>query len=260
VDCGSLGRAAVGERGPRFGAVPVSLRAERGGKAGRPAKQYDRVLPEVAPVRLAWRRAEAALVFLTSFVLAALVIRHRSEVESVLATVGPLAYPIAIALFAVVASAPFSVTDALAIMNGVLFGPLWGSVVNAIGLVFAAIAGYAIARRTSHLLDLENNIEKLPGWVRRFKVGSPAFLLTLRIIPGLGGTLATQIAAAFRIPLYVHVWTMCAIAIPICTVLAIFGDRVSIGVHAYYEMHSKHMTQRIQQFFHRHPSPHPERP
>jgi uncharacterized membrane protein YdjX (TVP38/TMEM64 family) len=193
-------------------------------------------------VTVALRRAEAALVFLTSFVLAALVIRHKNVVEAFLSTIGPwVAYPLAVLLFTVVASAPFSVTDALAIMNGVIFGPLWGSVVNAVGLVFAAMAGYALARRTSHLLELDKNIERLPGWVRRFKVGSPRFLLTLRIIPGLGGTLATQIAAAFKVPLFVHVWTMCAIAIPICTLLAIFGDRVSISVHDYYEAHRPHV-------------------
>ena len=191
---------------------------------------------------VALRRAEAALVFLTSFFLAAFVIRYKTQVEALLSSIGPfVAYPVAIALFTIVASAPFSVTDALAIMNGVIFGPLWGSVVNAIGLVFAAMIGYLIARRTSHLLDLHNNIDKLPPWIKRYKVGSPAFLVTLRIIPGLGGTLATQIAAAYKIPMFVHVWTMCAIAIPICTLLAIFGDRVSISVHDYFAAHRPHM-------------------
>jgi uncharacterized membrane protein YdjX (TVP38/TMEM64 family) len=192
------------------------------------------------------RRAEAALVFLASFVLAALVIRHKTTVEAFLSTIGPwVAYPLATLLFIVVASAPFSVTDALAIMNGVIFGPLWGSVVNAVGLVFAAMVGYAVARRTSHLLELDKNIQRLPSWVRRFRVGSPAFLLTLRVIPGLGGTLATQIAAAFKVPLFVHVWTMCAIAIPICTLLAIFGDRVSVTVHDYYEAHKPQVHVRV---------------
>jgi uncharacterized membrane protein YdjX (TVP38/TMEM64 family) len=207
-----------------------------------------------------WRRAEAAFVFLTSFVIAALVIKNKSSVEATLSTIGPLAYPLAVVVFAAVASAPFSVTDALAIMNGVIFGPLWGSVVNAIGLVFAALIGYAIARRTSHLLELDKNIERLPSWVKRYKVGSPAFLLTVRIIPGLGGTIATQVAAAWRIPIFVHVWTMCAIAIPICTLLAIFGDRLAIALHAYYAQHAPHVHmhvgQRFNEFFHhRHPLP-----
>jgi uncharacterized membrane protein YdjX (TVP38/TMEM64 family) len=206
-----------------------------------------------------WRRAEAAFIFFSSFVLAALVIRNKTGIEAMLGALGPFAYPLAILIFTIVASAPFSVTDALAIMNGVLFGPLWGSVVNAVGLVFAAIVGYALARRTSHLLELHNSIDKLPRWVTRFRVGSPPFLLTLRVIPGLGGTLATQIAAAFRVPMFVHVWTMCAIAIPICTLLAIFGDRVSSTVSVYYQAHRIHMRvpDRFQHLFRRHQTPAP---
>jgi len=168
-------------------------------------------------------------------------------------TIGPLAYPLAIAIFAVVAAAPFSVTDALAIMNGAIFGPINGSIVNAVGLVFAALFGYWINQHASRLLDLDSYLERLPSWVRRFPVGSPAFLLAVRIIPGFGGTIATASAAAFRVPVWVHVWTMCLIAVPICSVLAIFGDRVTVFVHAYeirahiyWEHHHPHFR------FHRH--------
>jgi uncharacterized membrane protein YdjX (TVP38/TMEM64 family) len=209
-------------------------------------------------VKVTWRRAEAVAVFVASFALAAFVIKNKYRVEGLLSTIGPgIAYPLAIVVFALVASAPFSVTDALAIMNGAIFGPLWGSVVNAIGLVLAAVAGYALARRTSHLLELERNIARLPGWVRHFRVGTPPFLLAVRIIPGLGGTIATQVAAAMRVPVFVHVWTMCAIAIPICSILAIFGDRASAEVHAYYEAHRPHMhvhmPGRLRGLFHRGP-------
>jgi uncharacterized membrane protein YdjX (TVP38/TMEM64 family) len=199
------------------------------------------------------------LIFTASFVLAALVIRHKPYVESALMTIGPLAYPIAVVIFALVATAPFSVTDALAVMNGAIFGPVMGSVVNAVGLVLAALTGYALALRTAHLLELDKQIERLPHWIKRYRVGSPAFLLTLRVIPGLGGTLATQSAAAFRVPLFVHVWTMCAIAVPICTLLAIFGDRASAAVHTYYEAHKPHvhmhMPGRLRNFFHHSPAP-----
>lgn len=172
-------------------------------------------------------------ILLVSFTLAALVIRFQPQVDYFIRTVGPSAYPLAVAIFAVVAAAPFSVTDALAVMNGAIFGPLYGSIVNAVGLVLAALLGYWINRRASHMMEIDSYLKRLPHWVKRFPVGSPAFLLAVRIIPGFGGTVATASAATFRVPIWVHVWTMCAIAIPICTLLAIFGDRVTVVVHGY---------------------------
>ena len=189
-----------------------------------------------------------------SFTIAALVIRFQPQVEAEIRSLGALAYPLAIVVFALVASAPFSVTDALAIMNGAIFGPFWGSVVNAIGLVFAALLGYWINSHASRMLDLDAYLKRLPHWVKRFPVGSPAFLLAVRVIPGFGGTVATASAATFRIPVWVHVWTMCAIAVPICTVLAIFGDRVTVLVHSYEHRAHVYWEQHHPHFhFHRRP-------
>jgi uncharacterized membrane protein YdjX (TVP38/TMEM64 family) len=179
------------------------------------------------------RQAAALALLAGSFALAFWVIRHQPRVEHEIRTIGPLAYPLAVAVFALVASAPFSVTDALAIMNGALFGPLKGTLVDIFGLVLAALLGYWINRHASRLFSLHEYLHRLPAWVKRFPVGSPAFLLAVRVIPGFGGTVATATAAAFRVPVWVHVWTMCAIAIPICALLTIFGDRVTVAVHGY---------------------------
>ena len=169
-----------------------------------------------------------------SFAVAWFVIRDQPHIEHLIRSVGPrVALVIATAIFAVVAAAPFSVTDALAIMNGALFGPFWGSIVNAIGIVLAAAFGYWINRHASHLLDLDAALARLPGWVKRFKVGSPMFLVAVRVIPGFGGTVATASAAAFRVPVWIHVLTMSIVAIPVCTVLAIFGDRATELIHGY---------------------------
>jgi uncharacterized membrane protein YdjX (TVP38/TMEM64 family) len=192
--------------------------------------------------------------------LAALVVSHRPFVEHVLERLGWFAMPLAVVVFAVVASAPFSVTDALAIMNGVLFGPIWGSLVNALGLVLAAIIGYVVALRTSAAFNVRERGEKLPRWARRFRIGSPMFLIVVRVIPGLGGTLATQTAAALRVPLIRQIYTMCIVAVPICTALAIGGDWLSDTIQAhivgpaqdYAEKHHLHMPHR--------PHPHHHRP
>jgi uncharacterized membrane protein YdjX (TVP38/TMEM64 family) len=195
------------------------------------------------------RRLEAVAILLASFGLAALVVAQRPLVEQVLARLGWFAMPLAVLVFAIVASAPFSVTDALAIMNGVLFGPIWGSLVNAFGLVLAAIVGYVVALRTSAAFNVREHVERLPRWARRFRIGSPMFLIVVRIIPGLGGTIATQTAAALRVPLIRQIYTMCVVAVPICTALAVGGDWLSdtIQAHvvqpaqAYAEKHHIHM-------------------
>lgn len=199
------------------------------------------------------KRLSAIALLAASFGLAGFVIAKQPEVEHLLRTLGPFAGLLAVLVFAIVASAPFSVTDALAIMNGAIFGPVEGAIVNAIGLVLAALLGYAINRHASHMLDVEAYLEKLPRWVKRFPVGSPLFLISVRVIPGFGGTMATATAAAFRVPVWVHVWTMCAIAVPICTLLAIFGDRVTVFVHqAEHRAHVYYMLHRPHFRFHRH--------
>jgi uncharacterized membrane protein YdjX (TVP38/TMEM64 family) len=200
--------------------------------------------------RLWLRRAEAIALFAGSLLLAAWVVRERVFVRAELGHIGIFAYPVAVLLLVIVASAPFSVTDALAVMNGVIFGPVGGSIVNLFGIIGAAITGYYIARRTSSLLELDKTLERLPSWARHFKIGSFAFLLTVRILPGIGGTVATQVAAAKRVPLIIHILAMCTIAVPICTALAIGGDtlssaiesRVTEPLHRYAEQHHMHIS------------------
>jgi uncharacterized membrane protein YdjX (TVP38/TMEM64 family) len=180
------------------------------------------------------RRVAGLALLALSFALAALVIRYQPRIEFFIRSIGPgIAVPIATAIFALVASAPFSVTDALAIMNGAIFGPLWGSVINAVGIVIAGGIGYWVNRHATHLLDLDAALSRLPAWVKRFRVGSPMFLIAVRVIPGFGGTVATASAAAFRVPVWIHILTMSAVAIPVCTILAIFGDRATDAIHRY---------------------------
>lgn len=180
------------------------------------------------------RRLAGIGLLAVSFGIAALVIRYQPLIEHFIRSIGPgVALPLATAIFALVASAPFSVTDALAIMNGAIFGPFWGSIINAVGIIIAAAIGYWINLRASHLLDLDAALARLPGWVKRFKIGSPMFLIAVRVIPGFGGTVATASAAAFRVPIWIHILTMSIVAIPLCTILAIFGDRATEAIHGY---------------------------
>ena len=186
------------------------------------------------------QRIEAIAIFVASFALAAFVVGNKPFVDHLLSTLGPFAIPAAIVIFAIVASAPFSVTDALAVSNGVLFGPWVGTGVNTAGLVLAAILGYLVALRTSKLLNIEEQVAKLPKWIQRFEVGSPTFLVVVRIIPGMGGTIATQTAAALRVPMWRQIYTMCIVTVPVCAVLAFGGNAVSNYVQQHIVSPAKH--------------------
>ena len=183
------------------------------------------------PAGIWLRRAEATAIIAGSFALAAFVVYHRAAVQDYLWDLDWVAYPLAALIMTIVASAPFSVTDALAIMNGVVFGPLAGSLINAAGLILAAVIAYLIALRTNKLLDIEQQLERLPRWIKRWPVASPMFLILVRLLPGIGGTLATQTAAAYRVSLWTQIWTKCVVAIPIATILAVFGDSAADYVH-----------------------------
>ena len=71
-------------------------------------------------------------------------------------------------------------------MNGAIFGPVKGTIVDTVGLVLAAMLGYWINRHATRVCSTSHDyLERLPSWVKRFPVGSPAFLLAVRVIPGL---------------------------------------------------------------------------
>ncbi len=196
--------------------------------------------------------------------LAALVIRYQPLIEHYIRSIGPhVAVPLATGIFAIVASAPFSVTDALAIMNGAIFGPFWGTIINAVGIILAGAIGYWVNQHATKLMDLDAALARLPAWVKRFKIGSPMFLIAVRVIPGFGGTVATASAAAFRVPIWIHIFCMSVVAIPICTVLAIFGDRAVAAIHgAEYRAHMYILHHRPHWRFHRRqiPTPRPVGP
>jgi uncharacterized membrane protein YdjX (TVP38/TMEM64 family) len=198
------------------------------------------------------QRLAGVAIFAASFVLAAFVVANKHRVDHVLGAVGPYRIPLAVLIFAIVASAPFSVTDALAVSNGVLFGPWKGSLVNALGLVLAAMIGYVIARRTSKLLNIEAQVRKLPTWFKRLQIGSPAFLIAVRCIPGMGGTIATQTAAAMRVGLWRQVYTMCAVTVPVCTILAFGGHFVSQYVETHIVQPAERYASKHHLDFHHH--------
>jgi len=130
------------------------------GRANSPSPQRTTFgeFPHWTSAGAAWK---AVAILLASFALAAFVVSHRPWVEQARSSSSvPLLCRSRSWCLRSSRRRRFSVTDALAIMNGVLFGPVAGSIVNAIGLVLAAMIGYAVALRTSTAFDVRANVER----------------------------------------------------------------------------------------------------
>lgn len=167
----------------------------------------------------------AALAF--AFLLAYLAVHHREMLTVWLIEAGPLGPLVSIALYVGLVSTPFVSSDILALLNGAIFGFWEGALINCIGVMLGAVSTYLIARRTGEFLDIQKDLERLPPWVKRLPVGSPLFLLALRLVPWVGGTIANNVAGFYKISIFRHLWTTAVVAIPVAVVSAYLGWKAS---------------------------------
>lgn len=86
------------------------------------------------------------------------------------------------------------------IANGAVYGLALGAPLTWIAWMGAALVQYRVARRVGQQAELEDKMERLPAWLRRFPVGHPAFLIAGRWVP-LGGPLTNVAAGASAVPL-----------------------------------------------------------
>ena len=129
-------------------------------------------------------------------------------------------------LQALVSLSPFP-GEMVALANGYLFGFWWGSFLIWLAWMMTAYAQYALVRRAAKDLDLDMGLDRLPGWIRRFPVDHPVFLIFARWLP-YGAHLVNSAAGAFRVPLWRFTWCA-AIGIGVgAVVMAAIGNGVAL--------------------------------
>ncbi len=163
----------------------------------------------------------AAALALGLFALA-----NEADVHAWVVRAGPWGPLLAIGMYTLLASIPFLSSGALALLNGMLFGFWQGAAYSAVAIVLSGFTTYAIARGLASDYELEEFRATMPSWLRRIPVASPMFLIALRAIPWVGGTLANTAGAFYNIPLRRHMWTRLAVALPFACVSAYLGWRL----------------------------------
>ncbi|MGC8484647.1 MAG: TVP38/TMEM64 family protein [Candidatus Baltobacteraceae bacterium] len=170
-----------------------------------------------------------SLFFAAAAALGLYAITHESAVHAWILRAGPIGPVLSIGLYTLLASIPFLSSGAVALLNGMLFGFWWGAAYSAIAIVLSGFTTYAFAERLATGYGAEEFRAKMPVWLRRLPVGSPAFLIALRTIPWVGGTLANNAAVIYEIPFRRHFWTRLAVAVPIAAVSAYIGWKLVPG-------------------------------
>jgi uncharacterized membrane protein YdjX (TVP38/TMEM64 family) len=117
--------------------------------------------------------------------------------------------------------------EVLALANGMLYGPLWGSVVTWFGAMLGASAAFALARILGRpllqRLLAPGEYEALAQWSR--ERGGLALLIA-RLIPVIAFNLLNYAAALTEISWWTFLWATGLGILPLTVVLAVLGDNV----------------------------------
>lgn len=128
-------------------------------------------------------------------------------------------------LHALLALSPIP-ADMLALANGTLYGVALGALVNWLGWMLASVVEFQIARHAARDFDLATHLERLPGWLGRFPVAHPLFLIGARQITHVGGHLVNISAGAGRVSRWRHTWCSAVGCVPGSLVTAAVGAGV----------------------------------
>lgn len=133
---------------------------------------------------------------------------------------GPLGIPVLITGQALAAFVPLF-GEMIGVANAGLYGFWLGTAMNFAAWMATALIQYGIARRTARDFDFDASFARLPGWLRRFPVGHPMFLIGVRL--ALGGPIVNTAAGIFDVSLWRHAWCAAVGILPRAMLFASLG-------------------------------------
>lgn len=147
-------------------------------------------------------------------------------IEEALATMGPWGAVLAVLLMTVVSVLPFP-AEAPAMINGMLFGPVLGSVLTALGAFAGAVISFELAQALGRPLAAkvvpEKGLARVDGLVARVGWGG---LLVARLIPVIAFTALNWGAGLTSVPRGRFWWTTAIGILPGAIAFTAFGSAV----------------------------------
>lgn len=139
---------------------------------------------------------------------------------------GPWAVLGSIALMFIHSFLPFP-AELIAIANGIVFGPFWGSVITWVGAMLGAISTFALVRLLGRpfvqRMLTENQFSRLSQWSSTQGGGA---LLISRLIPLIAFNLLNYAAALTQISWWTFIWATGLGILPLTIAFNVFGASV----------------------------------
>jgi len=117
--------------------------------------------------------------------------------------------------------------EVVACANGMVFGPVWGTVITWVGAMLGASAAFGVVRIMGRpflerILSPDRRAQ-MAIWSRDY---GGRTLLTARLIPVIAFNLINYAAALTKIPWWTFLWATGIGILPLTILLAIMGDRM----------------------------------
>ena len=148
------------------------------------------------------------------------------EFTQVIRSTGAWGIAAAIALMVLHSFVPFP-AEFVAIANGMVYGPVWGTVITWVGAMLGALIAFGLARLLGRpFVDAvlsRRDWRRLDDWVGIHGWGA---VLLSRFIPVISFNLINYAAGLTRIPWWTFTWATAVGILPLTTLMVVLGDRL----------------------------------
>jgi uncharacterized membrane protein YdjX (TVP38/TMEM64 family) len=146
------------------------------------------------------------LSFGTAIGLVVFIARNQATVKNFIQNLGAAGSLVSVLLYGILAVSPVP-ADPLALINGAIYGPIWGGLVTWVGMTLAALVEYFVGMRIGDAAEFEQKRTDLPFGLGNLPVDSIFFLLGGRFLTGAGSKAVSYLSGIYRISLWRYLWT-----------------------------------------------------
>jgi len=149
-----------------------------------------------------------------------------AEIEDAIRAAGPWGVAVAVGLMVLHCFVPFP-AELVAVANGMVYGPVWGTVITWSGAMLGAMLSFGLARFLGRSFVrrvlAERDVRKIDRWVDTHGAGA---VFVGRFFPIISFNLINYAAGLTRISWWTFAWATGVGILPLTTLMVALGHRI----------------------------------